>query len=60
LKIKKKGSISLIEVLHSKENKLSNFVVERLDHLGVIAGGLKDSGIVSSIDCRVGTKHRIL
>ena len=36
---KEKGFyFSLSEVLHSKEKKMSDLVIERLDHLGVIAG----------------------
>ena len=32
---------------------MSDLVIERLDHLGVIAGVIKDLGIVELIDARI-------
>ena len=39
----------------SQENSTTNYSIERLDHLGIIAGVIKDLNIVELIDARLGT-----
>ena len=39
----------------SQENNATEYSIERLDHLGIIAGVIKDLKIVELIDARLGT-----
>jgi hypothetical protein len=39
----------------SQENNATSYSIERLDHLGIISGIIKDLKIVELIDARLGT-----
>ncbi|MBM3211929.1 DUF4277 domain-containing protein [Candidatus Poribacteria bacterium] len=46
------------DILYQRRKRMGSIKVERIDHLGIVAGVIQDLGIIEMIDSRIAPDER--